>query len=76
MAINSVSDGKLRRVDRDHLGQAMRGVSKSSLQRDLSAFGIDEALDLIRRAPVVMTTRDWQIALPDQPRSSLQEKWI
>ena len=49
VAINSVSDGKLRRVDRNHLGQAMKGVSQSSFQRDLSAFGIDEALDLIRR---------------------------
>lgn len=63
VAINSVSDGKLRRVDRNHLGQAMKGVSQSSFKRDLSAFGIDEALDLIRRVSGGSTAR------PSRPAS-------
>lgn len=49
VAINSLSDNKLKRIDRSHLGEAMKGVSQSAFQRDLQAFGIDEALDLVRR---------------------------
>ncbi|PKR89092.1 hypothetical protein CXZ10_11285 [Pleomorphomonas diazotrophica] len=49
VAVNSLSDSKLRRIDRSHLGEAMKGVSQSAFQRDLQAFGIDEALDLVRR---------------------------
>ncbi|WP_316859785.1 TIGR04141 family sporadically distributed protein [uncultured Cohaesibacter sp.] len=49
VAINSLDDKKVRRIDRSHLGEAIKGVSQSSFQRDLQAFGIDEALDLVRR---------------------------
>ena len=49
VAINSLDDGKLKRIDSSHLGEAMKGVSQSSFQRDLQSFGIDEALDLVRR---------------------------
>ena len=49
VAINSLADSKVRSVDRSHLGEAIKGVSKSAFQRDLQAFGVDEALDLVRR---------------------------
>jgi len=49
VAINSLDDDKIKRIDRSHLGEAMKGVSQSAFQRDLQAFGIDEALDLVRR---------------------------
>ena len=49
VAINSLDDDKVKRIDRNHLGEAMKGVSQSAFQRDLQAFGIDEALDLVRR---------------------------
>src|SRR5690606_40583581 len=49
VAINSLNDSKVRRIDRSHLGEAIKGVSQSAFQRDLQAFGIDEALDLVRR---------------------------
>lgn len=49
VAINSLNDSKVKRVDRSHLGEAIKGVAQSAFQRDLQAFGIDEALDLMRR---------------------------
>lgn len=49
VAINSLSDTKVNRIERSHLGEAIKGVSHSAFQRDLQAFGIDEALDLVRR---------------------------
>lgn len=49
VVINSLSDDKVKRIDRSHLGEAIKGVSQSAFQRDLRAFGIDEALDLVRR---------------------------
>lgn len=49
VVINSLSDDKVRRIDRSHLGEAIKGVSQSAFQRNLRAFGIDEALDLVRR---------------------------
>ena len=49
VAINSLDESKLKRIERSHLGEAMKGVSQSAFQRDLQAFGIDEALDLVRR---------------------------
>lgn len=39
----------MKRIDRSNLGEAIKGVSQSAFQRDLRAFGIDEALDLVRR---------------------------
>lgn len=49
VAINSLDDSKVRRIDSSHLGEAIKGVSQSAFQRDLQAFGVDEALDLVRR---------------------------
>jgi uncharacterized protein (TIGR04141 family) len=49
VVINSLSDDKVKRIDRSHLGEAIKGVSQSAFQRNLQAFGIDEALDLVRR---------------------------
>ncbi len=49
VAINSLSDEKVRRIDSNHLGEAMKGALQSAFQRDLQSFGIDEALDLVRR---------------------------
>lgn len=49
VAINTLGDDKLKKIERSHLGEALKGVSQSAFQRDLQAFGIEEALDLIRR---------------------------
>ncbi|MDF2232443.1 TIGR04141 family sporadically distributed protein [Albimonas sp. CAU 1670] len=49
VAINALSDSSVRRVDRNHLGEAIRGVSQSAFKRDLKSFGLEEALDLVRR---------------------------
>lgn len=49
VAINSLDDSKVKRIDSSHLGEAIKGVSQSAFQRELQAFGVDEALDLVRR---------------------------
>lgn len=49
VAINSLDDSKVKRIDSSHLGEAIKGVSQSAFQRDIQAFGVDEALDLVRR---------------------------
>lgn len=49
VAINSLDASKVKRIDSSHLGEAIKGVSQSAFQRDLQAFGVDEALDLVRR---------------------------
>lgn len=49
VAINSLDDDKLRGIERSNLSDALRGVSQSPTQRNLRSFGIDEALDLIRK---------------------------
>ena len=49
VAINSLDDDKVKRIDSSHLGEAMKSVSQSAFQRDLQAYGIDEALQLVRR---------------------------
>lgn len=48
-AVNSLDDNKVKRIERNHLGEAMKGISHSAFQRSFQAFGIDEALDLVRR---------------------------
>lgn len=48
-AINALDDNKLKRLERANLGEAMRGVSLSPFQRDLRSFGLDDALDLVRK---------------------------
>ncbi|WP_145964620.1 DUF6119 family protein [Rhizobium phaseoli] len=55
-AINALDDGKLKRLERANLGDAMRAVSLSPFQRDLRSFGLDDALDLVRK--VSGKTRD------------------
>ncbi|WOF72782.1 TIGR04141 family sporadically distributed protein [Parvibaculaceae bacterium PLY_AMNH_Bact1] len=49
VTINSINDSNVKRVDSNHLGEAMKGVSQSAFQRDLQSFGIDEALELVRK---------------------------
>lgn len=49
VAVNAVSDEKLRSVERANIGAAIRDFAQAAGQRDLRAFGIDDALDLIRK---------------------------
>ncbi|WHU01022.1 TIGR04141 family sporadically distributed protein [Sphingomonas sp. NIBR02145] len=48
-AINALDDTKLKRLERANLGDALRGVALSPFQRGLTSFGLDDALDLIRK---------------------------
>jgi len=48
-AINALDDAKLKRLERANLGDALRAVSQSPFQRGLTSFGLDDALDLIRK---------------------------
>lgn len=48
-AINALDDAKLRRLERANLGDALRAVALSPFQRGLTSFGLDDALDLIRK---------------------------
>lgn len=49
VAVNAVTDGKLRSVERSNIGAAIRDFAQAAGQRDLRAFGFDEALGLIRK---------------------------
>jgi uncharacterized protein (TIGR04141 family) len=49
VAINALDASKLKRLERANLGDALRGVSQSPFQRELTSFGLDDALDLIRK---------------------------
>ena len=49
VAINAVSDEKLRSVERSNIGAAIRDFAQAAGQRDLRTFGFDDALDLIRK---------------------------
>lgn len=49
VAINALDDTKLRRLERANLGDALRAVAQSPFQRGLNSFGLDDALDLIRK---------------------------
>jgi uncharacterized protein (TIGR04141 family) len=49
VAINAVDEGKLKRLDRANLGDALRGAAVSPFQRDFNSFGLDDALDLVRK---------------------------
>lgn len=48
-AINALDDKKLKRLERANLGDALRAVSHSPFQRGLTTFGMDDALDLVRK---------------------------
>jgi uncharacterized protein (TIGR04141 family) len=56
VAINLLNDKKLKRLERANLGDALRGVSLSPFQRDFTSFGLDDALDLVRK--ISGSTRD------------------
>jgi len=49
IAINAISDEKLRSVERSNIGAAIRDFAQAAGQRDLRSFGFDDALDLIRK---------------------------
>jgi uncharacterized protein (TIGR04141 family) len=49
VAVNAVGDEKLRSVERSNIGAAIRDFAQAAGQRDLRTFGIDDALDLIRK---------------------------
>jgi uncharacterized protein (TIGR04141 family) len=49
VAINAVSDEKLRSVEHSNIGEAIRDFAQAAGQRDLRTFGFDDALDLIRK---------------------------
>lgn len=49
VAINAISDEKLRSVERSNIGEAIRDFAQAAGQRDLHSFGFDDALDLIRK---------------------------
>lgn len=48
-AINALDDSKLKRLERANLGDALRAVAQSPFQRGLTSFGLEDALDLIRK---------------------------
>lgn len=49
VAINALNPEKLKRLERTNLGDALQGVSQSPFQRDLNSFGVDDALDLVKK---------------------------
>lgn len=49
VAINSLNPEKLKRLERSNLGDAIQGISQSPFQRDFTSFGIDDALDLVKK---------------------------
>ncbi|WP_158598949.1 TIGR04141 family sporadically distributed protein [Rhodophyticola porphyridii] len=49
VAVNALDSSKLKRLERSNLGDAMQGVAQSPFQRDFRSFGIDDALDLVRK---------------------------
>lgn len=49
VALNTLNDKKLRRLERANLADALRGVSHSPFQREFTSFGLDDALDLLRK---------------------------
>lgn len=59
VAINYVSDEKLRSVERSNIGAAIRDVAHAAGYKDLHAFGIDDALDLIRKVSGYGTETDF-----------------
>ena len=49
VALNAADDDKLKRLDIANLGEATRGVTQSASQRRFETFGLDEALELVRK---------------------------
>ncbi|PKR51475.1 DUF6119 family protein [Thalassospira povalilytica] len=48
-AINALDDKRLQQIERANLSDAIRGVELSPFKRDLSSFGLEAALNLVRR---------------------------
>jgi uncharacterized protein (TIGR04141 family) len=57
VVVNAVSDEKLRSVERSNIGAAIRDFAQAAGQRDLRSFGLDDALDLIRKVSGRATDR-------------------
>lgn len=49
VALNALDHSRLRKLERANLGDALRGVSLSPFQREFTTFGVDDALDLVRK---------------------------
>ena len=49
VALNAADDSKLKRLDVANLGEALKEVTQSASQRQLETFGVDEALELVRK---------------------------
>ena len=49
VALNAADDKKLKRLDIANLGEAIKGVTQSASQRRFESFGVDEALELVRK---------------------------
>lgn len=49
VAINALDPEKLKRLERSNLGDALQGVSQSPFQREFTSFGVDDALDLVKK---------------------------
>lgn len=49
VAINFVEDREIRGVGKSNLGLAIRDFSQAAGKKDLSVFGVNDALDLIRK---------------------------
>jgi uncharacterized protein (TIGR04141 family) len=59
VAVSAISDERLRSVERSNIGAAIRDFAQAAGQRDLRSFGIDDALDLIRKVSGRATDSDF-----------------
>lgn len=48
-AINALDDKRLQKIERANLSDAIRGIELSPFKRDLNSFGLEAALNLVRR---------------------------
>lgn len=49
VAVNALDERKLKQLERSNLGDALRAVALSPFQREFTSFGLDDALDLVRK---------------------------
>ena len=70
VALNAADDSKLKRLDIANLGEAMRGVTQSASERQFETFGVDEALELVRK--ISGTIRDEEFGSSISGSSSLK----
>lgn len=61
VVVNAVSDEKLRSVERSNIGAAIRDFAQAAGQRELRAFGFDDALDLIRKVSGYATDSEFAV---------------